>query len=226
MIVIAIGMLLLLGGKEANAQTTGCLDIVEWARGSRNLGELLNGYCDFEGRWVPGLISLETWQRKAPTYTVGNVVWYAEGVMEETAAYMGVDLSPYMDGVALMSCSDFGETVWLRRPGMGWEGPFIVVDCAQRWDMYPIVHYVGEVAEIGFATAQRWGMVEESAEGLVIHQNFQDGVEVYKSTSRPPDTLQDDPVFYSDWWHAHATFVGGANYARMMDLNPAVTNDR
>lgn len=116
-----------------------------------------NGYW-WNGAWVPGYISIEGWYRRAPTYSYGGAVFYAPNLMEATAAYRGYSLDGYVDGVAMMSPADIGRTVWLRRSGGEWEGPFLVVDCARRGDFWPIAVLREEVVEVGFQTAVRWGM--------------------------------------------------------------------
>jgi hypothetical protein len=114
--------------------------------------------------WVPFMISEETWRTPAPIYSSGRAVWYAEGIMEANEwlrwewGQIPAPPSDYLDGVALMSPADIGKTAWLRGP-LGWEGPFIVVDCAQWDDMYWIVKYRQEVVEVGWETRQRWGML-------------------------------------------------------------------
>ena len=77
--------------------------------------------------------------------------------MEATAEYRGLSLEGFLDGVALMSPTDIGKTAWIRGPN-GWEGPFLVVDCAQRDDIWPIVRYRREVVEVGWETKERWGL--------------------------------------------------------------------
>jgi hypothetical protein len=105
--------------------------------------------------------------------------------------------SDYLDGVALMSPSDIGKIAWLRRPGFGWEGPFIVVDCAQWDDIWPIVVYRKEVVEVGWDTKQRWGITEPL-----------NGVEVVVTSNSDPRMLwlalewSDSPVYYPDWWQS------------------------
>lgn len=117
----------------------------------------LNGYRDHRGYCIPGLISVDTWFAPMPEWTWGKAVFYGPGVMEATARWRGIDLSGYLDGVALPSCYHIGQTVWLRR-GKVWEGPYVVADCAGRGDMYGVAGVVGEVVEVGWQTALRWEM--------------------------------------------------------------------
>ncbi len=162
-------------------------------------------YRDPSDDYAPGLIDIKTWFTPQPTHTVGNAVWYGPFVMEGTARWRGLDLSKFVDGVSLLSPADIGETVWLRRPGYSWEGPFLDVDCAMRGDMWPIIAWRGEVVEVGFRTALRWGMVSGSTQSYKVNQWRLENVEVWIG-SHPPffPTL---PVNYHDWFLKRATFA-------------------
>jgi len=56
-----------------------------------------------------------------------------------------------------MSPADIGHDVWIKFNGR-WEGPFLVVDCARRGDMWPVIMYRGEAVEVGYRTAIEWGL--------------------------------------------------------------------
>lgn len=185
--------------------SNGCTEKINY---KGDLSKLENGYCDHAGRWVPGLITLKTYQAAAPLHTKGSVVWYSEYIMELTAEQVGVDLAPYVDGISLMSCTDFRQVVWLRRPGHNWEGPFIVVDCAKRQDMFSAIYYHGEVAELGYKTANAWGLVETVNEERVVHAWYVSDVEVYKGEQPPPS--DSSAVSYPSWWIEQAKFTNGA----------------
>ncbi len=105
------------------------------------------------------LVTNATWMRGAPTYSAGAAVFYAPGVMEATARVRGMSLDGFIGGVSLMSPSDLGKVVWIRR-GAAWEGPFLSVDTAQQNHMCQAIKTRGEVVEVGYETARRWGMVE------------------------------------------------------------------
>jgi hypothetical protein len=171
-----------------------------------------NGYW-WDGWWVPGYISIETWYARAPIYSYGGAVFYAPNVMEGTARYRGYDLEGYLDGVALMSPADIGRTVWLRRPGEAWEGPFLVVDCARRGDMWPIAVVREEVVEVGFQTALRWGMVVGGEGWWRTRSAKLKGVEVWigdylpKYLTEPTDYRMPEAVYYPDWLEDGAEFA-------------------
>jgi hypothetical protein len=161
-------------------------------------GEPYNGYWWSYGgslpTWVPGMVSIETWFLPAPLYAEGRAAYYAPHVMEATAEYRGLSLEGYVDGVSLMSPADIGLEVWLRPPGGEWEGPFLVVDCARKNDIWPIVAVRGELVEVGWRTAERWGMKGP----------LQD-VQVSKW---PPAALVAEPEDFREWWKERAEFTG------------------
>jgi len=162
----------------------------------------IDGYWHGSGVWVPGMINNETYLISAPQYAYGAVVYYAPYIMEATAAYRGYSLKDYQDGIALMSPSDLGKTVWLRRPGGDWEGPFLVVDCARRHDMFPAVYYRREIAELGFETAVAWGLAKYGGKGnngrWTALSWILDNVEVWVG-DEPPDN-PGRPIDYVNWW--------------------------
>ena len=167
-------------------------------------GYLYDGYWWQGEVWVPGFISLETWYRPAPRHMVGKAVFYAPGVMHATAQVRGLSLDGFLDGVSLMSPADIGRTVWLLRPGGEWEGPFLVVDCARRNDMYGILVGRDEVVEVGWDTAVRWGMGYGHGKPWAL-----EGVEVWVGDQAPSPTMltRDFPVQnYDEWFIERATY--------------------
>jgi len=167
-------------------------------------GNPLNGYWAWNRHWIPGYVSNATWFEPAPIVSQGNATFYAPWVMEATAEYRGFDLSNYIDGVALMSPADIGMEVWLKPPWGDWEGPFLVVDCARRGDIWPVINFYDEVVELGFKTAERWGMVEHHSPWRAIRWKEQ-GVIVSKA---PPFMVYSyEIVDYPSWWLDRAEFV-------------------
>jgi hypothetical protein len=135
-------------------------------------------------------------------------VFYAPGVMEATASYMGYSLEGYVDGIALMSPADLGKTAWIRYQGE-WEGPFLVVDYAAQPDIYSTTVYNREVVEVGFTTALRWGMVVRSNNrwGYRSLQAVVDDVEVALHMKRPTEDVTCAPINYPEWWEARMEFT-------------------
>ena len=158
--------------------------------------EPLNGYFQPDRGWIPGMITDESWRIPVPTYSYGKAVWYSPGVMLATANARGLSLEGYLDGVSLLSPTDVGETVWLRQAGDDvWEGPYLVVDCAQINHHFAAAFYNHEIVEIGWKTAKRWGMVWPGVDKEWIRS----GIEVYKGIEHPPSDLG-EPIYYPDWW--------------------------
>lgn len=211
---------------------------------------LLNGYYWYDGNWVPGLITVGTWFTATPAYTSGGAVFYGPNVMEGTARWRGMPLEGYLDGIAMMSPADIGATVWIRRPGLPWEGPYLVVDTAGRIDAYPVVTHRREVIEVGFQTALRWGMVEGGDSGWHTTQWVIPDVEVLKSERLPAWAAEQSdhgpltyyrrvlrgasaiPINYPVWyeamvefsteWEAHPYYVRPAQW-NMRDGRPPIS---
>lgn len=186
---------------------------------SDNPRSLYDGYWWREESWVPGWISVGTWFTPAPLAIQGRAVYYAPGIMEATARVRGMSLSGYVDGVSLMSPADIGRTVWIKRTG-GWEGPFLVVDCARRNDMYGVVVGRREVVEVGFQTAEKWGMAHGTGgAGYTAYRWSTDEVTVYIG-DKPP-TIPVNPIIYKDWFLERVEFVTPAQ-DRAQDITVSI----
>lgn len=104
------------------------------------------------------------WYMATPLPARGEVTFYAYDVMER-AYHRRLELAqvPYCDKpacvgyVATLRPGDLGRKVWLVRPGMPAEGPFLVVDYAAARDFARLARR-GVVAEVDYETARRWGM--------------------------------------------------------------------
>ena len=179
-----------------------CVNEYYWAK--CNDGNPFNGYWWLKRYWVPGYISNKTWFVPAPTVSRGNATFYAPGVMEATAEYRGFDLSGYVDGVTLMSPADIGAEVWLKLPFGDWEGPFLVVDCARRGDIWPVINVYGNVIEVGFKTAERWGMVVQHNRWKALRWKEYD---VLVSKVPPPLNESYPIIDYVNWWLDQAEFI-------------------
>ena len=125
----------------------------------------LNGYRMAEwarGFCIPGMITRESQFFESPSVHYGLMSSYADGVMEAQVRRRGYDDSS-VEGVALMSCSHHGETVWLQTPDGTWYGPFIVVDCSGRNHMYYHMIGLGLAVEVSNKQAKKMG-------GLILQQ--------------------------------------------------------
>jgi len=145
------------------------------------------------------LITLSFWMTPAPEVARGYAVWYAPGVMEATCRYRGIDMSGYVDGIAMMSPADIGQEVWIKGP-LGWEGPFIVCDCGVRGQVWEMVMVRGEVIEVGWRTASRWGLGPHDG-------GWKTMVTVSKTGPYSRDPLDNEwirPVDYVKWFEDNA----------------------
>jgi hypothetical protein len=156
-----------------------------------------------KGSWIPGMISNRSWFLASPQHTLGAATYYANGVMEATARSRDMSLEGFVGGVSLISPADIGQTVYLRRQGMDWEGPFLVVDCARRSDMWGVIYYRGEVVEVDFQTAIEWAMVARMTYKRLSYRL--DGVEVWKGSDPPDDGGQ--PIDLRQWWIPRVEWV-------------------
>lgn len=163
----------------------------------------LDGYFQEDRGWIPGMISESSWMRGHPQYSYGAAVWYAPHVMEGTARARGLSLDGFLDGVSLMSPSDIGKTVWIRFPGQEWDGPYLVVDCAQINHHFAAVYYNKEVIELGWETALKYNMV---GPGRTVVDWSKHDVQVWVGDERPLDDPGFAPVYYPDWWLSQVTF--------------------
>jgi len=84
---------------------------------------------------IPAIISMLAALWTIPTSDVsigGKATYMNPGVMEGVVSYFELDLSGYVGAVALNRQGDKGRAVWLEWEDGTIDGPFLVVDCAQR----------------------------------------------------------------------------------------------
>ena len=146
-------------------------------------------------------VTHETWMTGHPALSSGAATFYAPGLMEATAGYREMSLDGYVDGVSLMSPLDIGADVWIKYNGE-WEGPFLSVDTAQQNHMCQAIQTRGEVVEVGYKTAQRWGMTDWPK----IHE-WKVEVEVSLIPPEYLDTCGDDSVYFPEWWAEQAELL-------------------
>jgi hypothetical protein len=122
-------------------------------------GNAYNGYWWYSEGWVPGLVTFDTQFLRIPDVVMGSALFYAPEMAEAQMTYRGLLFNDSYSGmVAIQFCSEIGHTVWLQRPGHDWEGPFIVMDCSRRNDLYGQIMFRDQVVEVDFDTAVRWGL--------------------------------------------------------------------
>ncbi len=147
------------------------------------------------------LVTHKTWMTGHPIYSAGAATFYAPGVMEATAYVRGMSLEGFVDGVSLMSPIDIGQEVWIKHDGR-WEGPFLSVDTAQQNHMCQAIQTRGEVIEVGYRTAQRWGMTDWPK----VHE-WKTYVEVSLVPPEELDKYHISVVDFPRWWTAQAELL-------------------
>lgn len=101
------------------------------------------------------------WERSALPVT-GLATYYAAGLMEsvqwrrESSGQLAA-CPECVGAVALLRAGDIGRKVWLQPPGGEPVGPFLVVDCARRQDVIPLLARNWAV-DISYELGQIWGM--------------------------------------------------------------------
>lgn len=109
----------------------------------------------------------------------GEVTFYAPGVME-TVYHLRLERAqvPYCDRpacvgyIATLRPGDLGRKVWLDVPGIGVEGPFLVVDYAAARD-FERLRRRGLIAEVDNVTARRWGMTRPTYDVIMLAEGPQ-----------------------------------------------------
>jgi len=117
------------------------------------------------------------WQAATVLPARGQVTYYSPGLMEWVYEYrLRSEQVPVCDPpacvgyVAMMRPGDLGRKVWLKPAGQVAEGPFLVVDYADQRN-FAALWARGLVAEVDYATAQRWHMQGPLADVLVLGES-------------------------------------------------------
>jgi hypothetical protein len=98
----------------------------------------------------------------SPLPQTGLATYYAPGMMEYVAGYRQTQgqlpACPECVGtVALLRAGDIGRKVWLQQTDGERVGPFLVIDCARRQDVDPLVAR-GWVVDVSYELGQAWAM--------------------------------------------------------------------
>jgi hypothetical protein len=113
------------------------------------------------------------WER-TPLPQQGLATYYNPGVMERVLdnrlAANDIDACPDCVGtVALLRAGDIGRKVWLQPPGGDPVGPFLVIDCARRTDVQPLLDR-NWVVDVSFEVGQYWGM-NRPLDGVIVFED-------------------------------------------------------
>jgi len=156
-----------------------------------------DGYYNEFHTWIPGVVKAESQFLIMPDLVIGEV-WGGGGIGIHSFGDEGI-----VDNIVLPFCSEIGNYVWAKREGRDWEGPFRVIDCAARYDIYNVVVNRNEVAEVLFKTAEKWHMivVNGCAEGKCSFGWNMRRIENVMISKVNPECLGDiEPVVLSDWF--------------------------
>lgn len=156
--------------------------------------DLLNGYCDHYGYWVPRLLDREWWNSIIlPQHFVTRALRSNELAINE---------------IALAGGAMRGLSVWLRPQGdLEWS-QFIVRDSTQF--QHATTHILYSQSGLEISTSKR---LEWQAAGYNV-----DLVEVFVSDTNP--STSDTPAMLSDWFRQNAIYQGGYSYNQAWNINP------
>ncbi len=127
------------------------------------------------------------WER-TPLPQTGLATFYAAGLMEYVDGYRSglnqlPDCPECVGRVALLRAGDIGRKVWLQPPGGEPVGPFLVVDCARRQDVAPLVAREWAV-DVSYELGQLWGMTRPLA-GVTVLEDPADNAPVRRASGVP-----------------------------------------
>ncbi len=127
------------------------------------------------------------WER-TPLPQTGLATFYAPGLMEYVDGYRSglnqlPDCPECVGRVALLRAGDIGRKVWLQPPGGEPVGPFLVVDCARRQDVAPLVARDWAV-DVSYELGQLWGMTRPLA-GVTVLEDPADNSPVRRTSGVP-----------------------------------------
>lgn len=111
------------------------------------------------------------WEQ-TPLPQTGLATFYAPGLMENVTGYRQAQAEiatcpECVGAVALLRAGDIGRKVWLRPPDSEPVGPFLVVDCARRQDVAPLLARNWAV-DVSYELGQLWGMTRPLAGVTVL----------------------------------------------------------
>jgi hypothetical protein len=111
------------------------------------------------------------WEQ-SPLPQTGLATFYAPGMMEYVAGYRQTQgqlpACPECVGtVALLRAGDIGRKVWLQQVDGERVGPFLVIDCARRQDIDPLLAR-GWVVDVSYELGQAWAMTQPLAGVMVL----------------------------------------------------------
>lgn len=128
--------------------------------------------------WMAGLLPPAQSDELTPGYWeqtplphTGLATFYAAGMMEYVLAVRAghgqhLRCDECVGTVALLRAGDIGRKVWLQPPGGERVGPFLVIDCARREDIPPLLARNWAV-DVSYELGQLWGM-DRPLDGVTV----------------------------------------------------------
>lgn len=150
------------------------------------------------------VVALSVWMTPMPKHSQGWLVLYGnERLSIANAVYRGYDITDYACGLAVMSPSDLGKTVWVKAPGADWFGPCLAVDTSGRADFFANVYHRGEIAEVDIRAAEelgfRYGVQGEAYVGI-CPPKFDISTPEYYEPQVSIDYFTQDVSYLSAYW--------------------------
>lgn len=175
---------------------------------TRDLTELEDGFCSWDGYFTPGLITNSFYWTPTPQNIVTRALYQNDGMIEATAALKGIDLSDVDgNGIAFYTPSMAGWKVWLLPPDTDdWSlaVPARIVDVAWRTDVDYHVYWLRSGLELSYKLAQQFGAVDYiDANGDRYPQ-----IRMCVTNDNPQVICADPPVSLLDWYVENVRFVG------------------
>lgn len=202
-------LLLLLTTFAAPAAATDCPITVPLFGYSGDLGDLVGGYCNWDGLHTPGLITESFYWTPTPQNIITRAVFQNAGVIEATAALKSIDLSDVDgNGIAFYTPSMAGWKVWLMPPDTNdWSlsVPARIVDVDTRVETDYHVFWMRSGLELNYRLAQEWGVpdyVQPNGDRYPM-------IRVCVTNDHPEIICAGEPVELRQWYIDNARFVGG-----------------
>ncbi len=129
--------------------------LVMWGVFFQSVDDLIPGY--WEQTPLP--------QTGQATYYAPGLMEYVEGVRRERGQLP--ECPECVGAVALLRAGDIGRKVWLQPPGSEGVGPFLVIDCAHREDVVPLLDR-NWVVDVSYEVGQFWGM-DRPLDGVTVY---------------------------------------------------------
>lgn len=199
LLILVAFLLLMLSTASAGAQQE-CVDTD---------GPYIDFYCDHWGNRVPFYINNDSWMIGMPEHVSGKMAFYGIYSMDATARFRGIDYEEMgcpMGGISLMSPIDIGQLAYIKVDNE-WYGPFCVVDCAKRGDMYSIVVYRDEVVEVNFEFAETLGMVERRGDSYIVREWYKYAEVYVPSANHPLQFPTRSPINFDEYWLERAKSI-------------------